>query len=117
MSAVDFQYASECRNRKNCPRSKAFANGSGRPGNVFLEQRSLPGSHCRHRNDGSRIGGGDGDACAQTEVGIGRAKNYGHAQSQQHRPKRKFLHFCMLRDVWLMFFGGLDRIGRALIAH
>ena len=51
------------------------------------------------------------------EIGIGRAENHRHHETQQHCAPGKLAHFHVLRDIGLEFLQVLDRIRRACLTH
>ena len=100
----------ESRNREDRSCGDAFSDGAGGSGNIFFEQRSLPGPQHRHGDDGCRIGRGDGDAGTQTEIGIGRAENYRQDQPHKHGAEGQLLHLHGFGDVGAVLTDGSGRI-------
>jgi hypothetical protein len=57
-------------------------------GEVLLEDGALEDAQHGHADDRGRVGGGDGHAGAQAEVGVGRAEHDGHDQAQHSTAPR-----------------------------
>ena len=93
----------KCGNGEDRARRDAFPDRTRSSGDVLFQQRSLPGPHRCHGNDGCRIRGRDRDSGPQAEVGIGRAQNDRHGEPQQNGAPGKLAHLHTFRDVGLKF--------------
>ena len=83
------------------PGGDRFADGADRPGDVLLEDRALHDLQDGHADDGRGIGGRDGHAGPEAEVGVGRAEDDGQNEADEDGPKREFLHVRFFGDVGL----------------
>ena len=124
ISAVDFQYACagsndvqepgdhERREREDRARRHRFADGARRSRDVLFEHGALQIAQHRHADHRRRIGGRDGHARVQAQVGVGRAQHHRHHQAQQHGPQRELLHLHVFGNEGTMLRGHIRLNGR-----
>ncbi len=92
----------EGRNGEHRARGDGFADRAHRSGDVLLEDGALAQLQHGHADDGGRIGGGNGHARAQAQVGVGGAQDHGHDQAQQHGAEGELPHLGLLGNVRTM---------------
>ena len=118
ISATEFQYLSgreagpesrqhEGRDGENRAGRHRFADRPDGSRDVLFEQRALHQPQQRHADHRRRVGGGDGHARLQAQVGVGRAQHGGHHQAEQHRAQGELAHVGLVRHVGPEFLFGL----------
>ena len=60
----------------------ALANRARGTGEVFFQNGAAPDAEDGHGDDGGRVSGSDGDSSREAEVGVGRAKDDRHHQTE-----------------------------------
>ncbi len=78
----------------------AFADGAAGAGNVFFEQRTFPGAHEGHADDGGGISSGDGHTGAKAEICVGCAQDDCHGEAESEGAKSQLLHFYGFGYEW-----------------
>ncbi len=69
----------------------------------------------RHADDRRGIGGRDGLAGAQSQVGVGRAQNHAHHEPEEHRAQRELLHIERRADErFVLATSGVMRVSISL---
>src|SRR6185312_6827282 len=87
-------------------RSYAFSDRPSGPRDVLFEDRSLPQPQHSHADHRRRICGGNCLAGTQSEICVRRSQNYGHRQTQQHRPPGELLHLDFVGNEGLVLGWG-----------
>ncbi len=91
-------------NGEDGARGDRLSDGADGPRDVLLEDGASEQTQHGHADDRRRIGGGDGHSGAQAQIGVGRAEDHGHDQSEQNRAQRELAHLHAFRNVGTELF-------------
>ena len=78
-----------------------LADAAHGAGHVLFEDGALHELDEGHPDDRRGVGGGDGHAGLQPEVGIGGAEHHGHDEADEHRPQGELPHVLVGGDKGL----------------
>ena len=82
----------ERRDREDRAGGHRLADRADGSGEVLLEHAALEQAQHGHADDGGRVGGRDGHAGPQPEVGVGGAEDDAHHEAEHERPERELAH-------------------------
>ena len=92
----------EGRDGEDGPGGHRLPDGADGPGDVLFQDGPPHDPENGHADDGRRVGGGDGHAGPQAEVGVGRPEDDGQHEPDEQRPEGEFPQVRLLGDVRLM---------------
>ncbi len=90
------------RDGEDGPGGDGLADRAHGPGDVLLEDGALHQAEDGHADDRGRVGGRDGHAGPQAEIGVRRSEDDGHEDAEDERPQGELPHLGLFGDVGLM---------------